>query len=507
MNKTKLYPFLGILVLNLLAGAGITALGNGGFAIWNWLITSLLLFAIIQALIILIKWAGDARSMRLITLLAFAIRLIVGIGLAQALPVIGYDNEQHQAGYLFYDAFERDSQAWHLAESGEPLSSAFQNQYISDQYGGLLALSALVYRTLSPDAHRPILMIILAAFAGAIGIPFLWKALRNRWNNKAADWSAIILAFYPEAILLGSSHMREPYLIALISIAIYAMINWHVSRKKAILILTACFLGLLAFSWRVAVVIVGVLAIWFWLDILIHKWGRGQRLVGWMVVAAGVLVMAALSWAWFRETANYDAYLTEQASGSIQALVERIGEKFKIPLVTVYGLTQPVLPAALVALSNPLASAISILRSLGWYLLAPMLLYGSIASLKAADDRDKRLLIWIAGISLVWVVASSMRAGGDMWDNPRYRSIFLPFFAMLIGWALQERTSKRDPWLARMYIIEAMAVLIFLNWYLVRYYGIGFRVNVFNTGFLSIAVMILAPILFWLVDRRKMNHP
>lgn len=506
MNIKRGFEFFLILIISLCLGALISAVSTGGVTPIGWLVSALLILASITLLWVVIHWAGDTKFLRWVTMLAFALRLVIGIGLTLALPVYGHENEQHMAGYLFYDAYERDSEAWHLASSGDSLSSAFQNQYISDQYGGLLSLSALIYRYLSPDMHRQTLMIILAALAGAIGIPFIWKALVSRWDQKAANWSTAILAFYPEAILLGSSHMREPYLLAFICIAIYALMSWKTSWKKSLLFLAICLGGLLAFSWRVAVVVAGVLAIWFWVEFVAPKLGRGKSILGWLVVALGIILMAGLSWAWFRETANYDAYLTEQASGSVQALVERIGEKYKIPLVTIYGLTQPVLPAALVATSKPLASAITIFRSLGWYLLAPLLLYGSYSSLKNSGERDKSLLVWLAGISLVWVVASSMRAGGDMWDNPRYRTIFLPFIALVIGWAIQQYTQKRDPWLMRIFTGEILVVLLFINWYLVRYRDFGIRIDFFDTVFLSIAALVIVLFLFPFLKKLKKSR-
>ncbi len=52
--------------------------------------------------------------------LAFILRLGLGVGLSQALPVFGYDEEVPNAGYIFYDAYHRDRQAWQLAQSGDP---------------------------------------------------------------------------------------------------------------------------------------------------------------------------------------------------------------------------------------------------------------------------------------------------------------------------------------------------------------------------------------------------
>ena len=79
----------------------------------------------------------------------------VGVATTVLLPDNGFDTEQQNAGYLFYDAYRRDLQGWDLAVSDQPLWASFREEFTTDQYAtGLLSLSAAVYRYLSPDAHR-----------------------------------------------------------------------------------------------------------------------------------------------------------------------------------------------------------------------------------------------------------------------------------------------------------------------------------------------------------------
>ena len=103
--------------------------------------------------------------------LAFLLRLAVGIGLNKGLPVYGYGEEAQYHGYVFRDAHERDIAAWNLAKSDEPIWTSFREEVKVDQYGGLLSLSAGVYRYLSPDAHRPYLILILGIFMNALAVP------------------------------------------------------------------------------------------------------------------------------------------------------------------------------------------------------------------------------------------------------------------------------------------------------------------------------------------------
>lgn len=68
------------------------------------------------------RWVGVAVG------IAFLLRLLVGVGLSLALPVWGHESEVSRAGYLFFDAYTRDRQAWELARSGNSMLAAFGNE-------------------------------------------------------------------------------------------------------------------------------------------------------------------------------------------------------------------------------------------------------------------------------------------------------------------------------------------------------------------------------------------
>ena len=505
-DKTKKLSLLA--VLSLMAGMGFTALvigiGNGGWETRAWLLSGLLLSAGFFLLALALSWAGGAKALVWITLAGLVLRLAVSIGLTTALPVFGYDNQEHQAGYIFADSFDRDTQAWTLAESGQPVLAAFENQYLSDQYGGLLAILALQYRVLSPDAHRQMLPLLFSALVFAMAVPFLWKALAKRWNPRVAMAAALIFVFYPEAVLLSSAHMREPYLIFLGAAATWAVIDWQSNRRANAAILAACLAGLALISWRSGIVIAGILFVWLFLDQVMERWQPTRRVWGWLIVIAGGSAVAVVSYPWIRETAVYDTYNTVQSSGLLQYVFRNIGDRFQLPIVTAFGLTQPLLPAALVAISNPLASAIAILRSLGWYLLIPLMFFAFFASWKAQPARDRRVLIWLTSILVVWILVSSYRAGGDIWDNPRYRTILLPWLALTAGWALDWALARRNPWLWRIYLIEFLGLVIITNWYLTRYAKAGIRINFYwNFGIVLIVAVLVAAIWVLLDWRRK----
>ena len=84
--------------------------------------------------------------------------------------VITYDEEPYTSGYLFQDSYVRDNQSWELAKSDEPIWAAFSNDFFSDQYGGLLAISSIVYRVFTPQAHVQMNIIFLVTIINIIGI-------------------------------------------------------------------------------------------------------------------------------------------------------------------------------------------------------------------------------------------------------------------------------------------------------------------------------------------------
>ncbi|HQN45056.1 MAG TPA: hypothetical protein PLA25_13040 [Anaerolineaceae bacterium] len=230
----------GAVWISCLAGGGLTTLAVWGlFHVW--------------------RWAGGRRSLAWILILAFVLRLGVGIALHLLLPIYGDDEPVQNAGYVFYDAWQRDQQSWQLAQSDQALFSAFGSEFYSDQYGGLLWLGSLIYRFLSPDAQRPMLMVILGAFTAAVGAAFLIRAVQSRFDPSIALVAGWIYALYPESILQGASQMREPFLMGLSAIAWWAVIaiprtpiRWH-----PLAALIAASLGLMVLSWRAALPISG----------------------------------------------------------------------------------------------------------------------------------------------------------------------------------------------------------------------------------------------------------
>jgi hypothetical protein len=491
----------------ILSGVGLALLIPGGRFGAIFLSSALLITICYLALLSAWNWAGGGRMLAWMTALAFFLRLGCGVTLSLALPVYGSDSETQKSGYVFYDAFRRDEQAWQLAESKEPLWESFQEEFYTDQYGGLLGLSALVYRYSSPDFHRSQLIVILAAFAAALCIPFFWQSVCKRWGVGVAVLAGWILALYPESILLGSSQMREPFLISLGAIAFWAVLSWLEHKRTSWVVFIASMLGLALFSSRIAVVVFGLLAVWFWLDYVVSSWDQRRQVLGWITLAAAGLVLLFVSWEWFRSSAYLDLRMTVINSGFLDKVIGKWPWSLQVVFVVVYGLLQPLLPAAIADTSLPLWKTIVTLRSLGWYLLAPFLFYSLLTVWKAQPERERRTLIWLAGFTIVWVLLSSARGGGDVWDNPRYRTILLPWLALLASWAALWAYRQRDPWLVRIFMVEGIFLAFFTHWYLSRYLNLWKKLPFWQTIALVVVVSALLMGGCWLWElRRKGNR-
>ncbi|MBG0785935.1 MAG: hypothetical protein H0S79_12630 [Anaerolineaceae bacterium] len=491
--------------VSLVLGAVMQRLLRTGSFWRGTLVGALLIFLVGMAMLLVWRQTGSGKTLARMMVTAFILRLAVGVFLAWGLPQFGYEEPTQQAGFVFFDAFRRDGSAWELAQSGDPLSAAFSDQYSSDQYGGLLWMSALVYRTLSPDAYRPGLILILSAGAIALSVPFLVQFVRPRMGEKVALWTGWILVLYPEGVLLGASQMREPFYILLFCIILWAAGHW-LDRTKLGLVLPAALISafaLFSLSYRVAIPVVGAVLMWIWIEESRRIEKAWIKYAGWgaLVLAAGVGLYLVREW--MIAAFNWDSYLTVHGSGMVQYLLDVLPGWSQIPFIVTYGMLQPVLPAALVAPAPWIWKSVAIFRAVGWYTLLPCLVYGVIRVWKAKPEY-RRMLVYLILVSWAWTLTASLRAGGDQWDNPRYRFVFLPWMAVISAWGLHYATQTRDRWFQRILILEGIFVLTFTGWYLTRYFPgipvIDFLIVSVVIGLVGLAVIFVG----WLKDRKKL---
>ena len=515
MKNLNQGDFLWIAPSSLGMGALLASLQPGNWII-GWLGFSFLFLLCASLLTVSARWAGGGKTLAWMIALAFVLRFSGGVATYLALPVYGYVDEDQSAGFVYTDAHRRDAQAWELAGSDRPITDAFNEKFAYDQYGGLLAFSALIYRYLSPDAHRVLMLVLLSAFMGALGVPFLWKAVSQEWGTKVAFASGWVFALYPESVLLGGSAMREPYLMACSAFALWGFVNWGGTRgspfqglrdkplkehtstgsarrsgllnRQAILWISLGIVGMLLVSPSVALVTLVIFLGWHYFTSERGRISRWMVVIAVLVFIAGLLILSSaldrqgklgggspigVINNFMREAVKWDVYQLERGSGWVQKLFDEMPEWLRLPFVTLYGILQPVLPAIFIVPTTSIWRIIGILRAVGWYTLLPALILTFSASAGVGAEKERKLLMWLSLVVWVWVLLTALRGGGDQWDNPRYRAILFLWQAILAGnvWVWWRET--RNAWCLRVIAMEIAFVAVFGQWYANRYLHIG----------------------------------
>lgn len=248
---------------------------------------------------------------------------------------------------------------------------------------------------------------------------------------------------------------------------------------------------------------IGVVLLWVWVvesSAMKKSW---LKVAGWMVILAAVLVGLWSMRYWVDAVLHWDTLQTISRSGMLQFQIERLPEWLHFPFLLIYGLLQPVLPAAIAAPAPWIWRSLGIFRALGWYLLLPLLAFAFIRVWRLAPGQKRQWLTVFILIIWMWVFIASARAGGDQWDNPRYRTMFIPWMAIAGGWVVHHVKESKDPWLARIFWVEGIFLFFFTGWYVSRYYsvipGLELWAVVGIILLLSLAILIGG----WLRDRKR----
>jgi hypothetical protein len=502
-------------LISVVAAAGLAAVQPGSWWI-GWLGFSALFLIGLVALAAVWRWAGSGKSLAWMIGLALLLRLAAGVAVYLALPVNGNNAPDDKAGYMFTDAHRRDDQAWELEQSGKPFVAAFDKTFYTDQYGGLLALSAFTYKVFSPDTHRPLIVVLLAAITAALGMPFLYRATNLLWTPRMAAVVAWLSVLYPESVLTGGAQMREPFLLTFIAVAFWGFAQWiHEGARLGWWWIGIGIVGMLLVSPAIALGTVILLAGWLW--------ARGEhRRLPWPVMAGtGAIVLLGilfLAWSvsrqhdfsggspvgiilnWLRGSVKWVVYELERGSGQIQNVFSKMNPFAQFLFVIGYGIAQPVLPPAFLEPTTVTWHAIAVLRALGWYVVLPLLLYVPFAAWRSNDGSERRTWVWLTAFTWSWILICAIRAGGDQWDNPRYRLIYFGVEALVAGYAWISWRERRDAWLPRIIGLEILCTLLFGQWYLARYYLVGIHLPILVVLALSLSFVVLVLGGGWLWD-------
>jgi hypothetical protein len=253
----------------------------------------------------------------------------------------------------------------------------------------------------------------------------------------------------------------------------------------------------------VAIPVLGVVALLIWVMALSKIQESWKKILGWVITAGlGVGILFYFR-EWIGEVFQWDALQTFTKSGMLQFQLEDLPKALHFPFITLYGVFQPVLPAVIVAPAKVIWTGLGIFRSVGWYVLFPVLFYAIFPVRKEKEVIKRNWLTVFVIIVWLWIIIASARAGGDQWDNPRYRTIFLPWMAVVAGWTVNDVLVSKDRWLSRIYAIEGVFVVLFTFWYVDRYFMPNFQLGfIWIISFIIILSLIILAVGF-LHDRKE----
>jgi hypothetical protein len=367
------------------------------------------------------------------------------------------------------------------------------------------------------------LIVTMVAAVSSYAVLFTWAFYKRTWSQPGSKLASWVLVLYPDAVMLGASQMREPFLITSFAASLYGYSLIRNEKIKAGVLTIFLAIGFLAMpiSPPFAIAILSFLGLAWVLE--------GRRVKASWLLAIGLVMVIALvaltftvrSWQgieytegsawkilveWWEDAGgDWRINLVSDQSLWLDNVLDWLPSWAAIPFLVAYGLLQPFLPASIAATGAPLWRAIAIWRSLGWYLLLPFFIYAPFLAVRVKGWRSLETILSFA----IWITAlvASYRALGFQWDNPRYRAVFLAVQAAIAAWAWITSRRQNSPWVKRIFVLLAGATIVVLQWYLGRYYGTP-RLSLGMTlvavgGFFVVSFVIF---LFLDIRRRKLGN-
>jgi hypothetical protein len=458
---------------------------------------------------------------------ALGMRLAFLVIVPLAMQVWGYPSDRNRSGLVETDALNATTKAWRAAQSNTPVLENW-TQGSGDNTGGITVLGVIMFRVFSSDQERALLLGLLAAAVSALTVIPTFRLAGTLFSERVAKSAAVIAAVYPEAVMLGALDVQQGYLALVLGVELLAVAGLILSKPSepgklgaprpvlaaVMLVLSLVAMYLLSYEFSILSVFCGALfAVWL---------ADPRRRIGrvlWIAGGVGVLALIVLHVLNLRDVipsdsdylysqyhylyglawAEYDKMVVAGGGDLFQTVFVTMDRTAAFLLAALYGLLQPVLPAAIghrnqTAVGGSFWQALGIYRSLGWYLALPLLFYGTLKSVRGLFSRKPELILAL----IFWAIAfiGSYRAFGDQWDNPRYRFFAFVPMALLAAWAWVEYREKKDAWFLRIAIPFAVAVIGLTIWYLLRdYAGVQFPVVASLGGLGALTVVAFAATL------------
>jgi hypothetical protein len=460
-----------------------------------------------------------------------------------ALRAWGYRSPEQQAGFIATDAFNASQLAWERAQSDTPAVAAFARGH-GDNTGGITFLGVVAYRAFSPDFQRPLMLGLVASSLTALTVLAAYHLARMHASRPVAQGTAIVVALYPEAVVIGSAHLQQGYLALLLGFMLWGLSAaivrgvrptpevegplFKITRRGGGVLAIASLVLMTGVSLQFGILAAAVLlvaAVW------LADWrSRGGRILVGLLAAIVValvalhflseaeivpdsfnVVLGQLKFLFGQAWTEFDRMLATPGTDLFESLMVRMPRQLAFVVAGFYGLLQPVLPAAIgyrnvEQSGGGIWQVLGLLRASGWYVLLPLLVYGGVASLRRLQERRFEAF---AGL-LFWMVSAiaSYRALGDQWDNPRYRLFVLVPMAFLAAWAYVRRRETRSPWLPRVVVPFVVACVAMTAWYIARYWlAIRLPALPVLAGVVGASALTFLAMLVWPRLHRRRSMP
>jgi hypothetical protein len=504
----------------------------------SFLLPTIMVFAVVA---ITNHWClgGDERApARQAAWSGLAVRLACLMLIPLGMTFLGYAADSTREGVMSTDALNAVHTAWTHANAASSVFSAWSNSS-GDNTGGITVLAVIIYRLFSMDVARPLLLGLAAVLFSSLSVAAVYRFGELVFPRKIANIAAWIVALYPEAAMIGSSHLQAGYLAALLGMLLFGLAAIFIRRspESEILDLPAPWIclfiagmavgGIYFISnqfFQVTLLVVPVCLIWFsdphsrigrwiwlvgkalfWTAIVLFVLNQFNLIPSrWDLFSLELKYMFGAAWTEFEKMAALGGQ--DMFAGAISSLPR----SYAFVVAGFYGILQPVLPAA-IGFRNATESGgafwqmLGIYRGLGWYLMLLFVFYAGVSAFGGIRPRHPETLMAL----YFWVIAyaGSYRAMGDQWDNPRYRLFVLIPMALLAAWGWVRFRQKNDIWFYRLLWPFLFGVSGLTVWYILRYY---FAVKLPPVQSLAVLVALSFGIFFLMllisfVRRKKLS--
>ena len=142
--------------------------------------------------------------------------------------------------------------------------------------------------------NRPFQVVLPAAAFGSLAVLFTWAFAATDIGRRAGAVAGWVVALYPDAVLLGASQMREPFIIAGLALALYGYSRARLgaSRPGLVSLLLGILIALFVSPPYALAILILVAVAWLWEGGLRPPWAAA----GLAGLAALALGLTALAW-------------------------------------------------------------------------------------------------------------------------------------------------------------------------------------------------------------------